>query len=95
MFDVNNWLNRTLPNGRITKEYLCFLIFANGGFDVTGWGFISTGLNFHQRGLEQNEALDLIRHSAFIEGLVAAGIDFHSVFKPIYEEYCKQVENKA
>ncbi len=85
-FDVHGWLNQTLTSGQILHRRLSFLVTANGGFDVRGWGCISSG-NGHQQGLEQNDALELIYWDGFISGLVAAGVNFHDAFYPIFQSY--------
>jgi len=90
---LEQWLNEVLSNGKIRKDYICYLVYANRGFEVYGWGFTSSDKFGHPVGLEKNEALDLIMATGFIDGLVACGIDFHSVFKPIYKEYCFKVLN--
>lgn len=91
-FDINAWLNSDY-NGKPFHERLCFLVVANGGFNVSGWGFISHG-GGHQQGLEQDDALELITVSAFMRGLEAAGVNVGGAFKPYYDEYVKRLETE-
>lgn len=86
MFDSKAWLEETLQSGIVRHERLCFLVTANGGFDVHGWGFIGFG-GVHQQGLEQNEALELMCVTAFMNGLEAAGVKVFDTFKPYFDAY--------
>lgn len=53
-----NWLDR-----------LAELVHVNGGPNVRGWGFISSGNRLYGRfGLEQNEAMSLMSQWAFATG---------------------------
>ncbi len=79
-FNVEDWLNAPY-NGKPFSDRLCFLLEANSGPNVYGWDKI-TYVNGHQYGLEMNDALELMRCVAFIEGLKTAGID---VFPAIHK----------
>ncbi len=85
-FDVDAWLNQDLPSGQLLHQRLSFLVTANGGFSVRGWGILSYG-GGHQRGLEQDDALELIQWAAFLDGLAAAGVSIHDAFYPLFQEY--------
>lgn len=86
MFDAKAWLEESLATGYLRHERICFLVTANGGFNVFGWGFISS-VDGHQRGLDQNDALDLMTISAFMKGLEAAGVKVFDTLKPYFDAY--------
>ena len=86
MIDTQAWLNEPLQNGELRYKRLCFLITANGGLSVSGWGFLSFG-DGHQRGLEQDEALELMQWGAFMNGLEAAGVKILADLRPYLEAY--------
>ncbi len=97
MFDIDQWLNETMTiRDRILDadltmprhERLCFLVMANGGFVVRGWGTIDNGgPGGHQRGLEQDDALDLMRIGEFLNGLETAGVDWSAKLRPVFDAY--------
>lgn len=89
MFDIHEWLNKE-SNGVLCHEYISRLVFANGGFDVRGWGVIDYRGGV-QRGLDQNDALSLIEIKGFLSGLEACGIDWPSALKPYFDNYTRQV----
>jgi hypothetical protein len=94
MFDPQAWLNDTLPDGQPRHRRLCFLVTANRGFSVGGWGIIAYG-GGHQEGLDQGDALDLMQYSAFIHGLECAGVDFRSAFLPYLTAYQAELAGAA
>jgi len=69
-------------------QRLSYLIAANGGPNVKGWGVLSSH-NGHQMGLEQSEAIELIQLNAFILGLDFLGVDTGKIFKPYFDQYVK------
>lgn len=90
-FDCEKWLNeptnhRGTFNGKPLHQYLSYLIVANGGLEVHGWGFLSYGSG-HQCGLEQNEALSLLELVAFMRGLESGGVLIFDTFKPHFDAY--------
>lgn len=93
-FDIEQWLNEPLRNGQPRHRRIAFLVVANDGFDVRQWGCISYGSG-HQRALDQDEALELMQWSAFMEGLAAAGVDVHSAFLPKFQAYKSEIEQPA
>lgn len=93
-FDLDAWFNETTyPTlGKNNKDLLCYLVYTNGGFKVDSFGVIEERNTVtHSLGLEQNEALILIKFHGFIEGLEKAGIDFYTPFQVVYDEYLKQL----
>lgn len=90
-FDIEKWLNAPLQNGQPRYRRIAFLVVANGGFDVRQWGIISYGSG-HQQGLDQNDALELLQWSAYMDGISACGIDVHSAFWPKYQAYRSEIE---
>lgn len=86
MFDIYKWLNEE-HDGVPRHTQISRLVFANGGFDVYGWGIISTGADGITRGLDQSEALLLMRIGSFLNGLEACGVDWSGAFKPHYDAY--------
>lgn len=91
MFDTQAWLNEPLKDGAPRHKRLCFLITANGGLQVRGWGFIGYG-NGHQSGLEQEDALELMQWSAFMDGLEAADVEVLAALRPYFEAYQAEFE---
>lgn len=87
MFDIQAWLNEPLKDGTPRHRRLCFLITANGGSVVRGWGILSFTPGKHQYGLEQDDALELMQASSFLNGLEAAGINVGEALRPYYEAY--------
>lgn len=94
--DIGAWLlepitvrNQYKPDEIVPRhQRLSQLISANGGIEVSGWGIMDNGgPGGHIRGLEQNQALELIYYSGIIAGLEMAGVDFHSIFMPYLEAY--------
>lgn len=86
LFSTDAWLNEPLKDGTPRHKRLCFLITANGGLQVRGWGVLSFG-DGHQRGLEQDDALELMQWSAFMDGLEAAGVEVLTALRPYFESY--------
>ena len=77
-----------------TWKRISFLVAANGGWRVGGWGFLSYG-GGHPRGLDQNDAIDLIRYEAFFNGATMFGNcapfdDFHPYYMRYVEENDRQ-----
>ena len=91
MFDAQEWLN-TMMQDSVTPRHrrLCFLITANGGLRVHGWGVTTHGEGSHQKGLDQDDALDLLQWGAFMDGLEVAGIRIHEALIPYYDAYQKE-----
>ena len=86
MFDVKEWLEELLESGQPRHERLSFLVTANRGLEVSSWGFLSH-YRGHQSGLEQEEALELLQYSAFLEGLACAGVEIYAPFKSYFDKY--------
>ena len=99
-FDVDAWLNEpvTVTNRILDAradmprhQRICFLLMANGGFDVHGWGTISYGgPGGHQQGLEMNDAIELIQVASFLAGVRATGIDWNAVLLPYFTAYVER-----
>lgn len=81
-FDVASWLDETMSSGQRRGDRICQLYVANDGFEVIQWGIIDN-VNGRQRGLDQEEALELLYISGFVHGLAAAGVPFFCAF-PVY-----------
>ncbi len=77
--------------------YLSYLVVANGGWRVHGWGFLSTGEHGHRRGLEQNEALHLIEMSGVMLGwCMALDVKFFALFNNhLIDPYHKCFERES
>ena len=86
MFNLQEWLNELTWDGLPRHERICFLLEANGGPTVHGWGFISHGVG-HQRGLEQDDALELMQVMAFLNGLDAMGARVGETLDPLIAAY--------
>lgn len=98
-FDLSKWLNEEVEHTQHLEtrkvprhQYLCFLVYANGGFDVNTWGCLMSHGVGHQRGLDQNDALALMQFSSFFSGLEAGGVNWSDVFKPYFDAYKAQYE---
>ena len=99
MFNATEWLEEeitvshecggeeTMPRHR----RLAFLVYANGGFTVRGWGFLSWN-GGHQSGLEQDDALALMELGAYMYGATDAGVDLFEAFKPYFDAYVAAVQ---
>lgn len=70
---------------------LSFLVYANGGLTVRGWGFLSDR-NGHQDGLEQDDALALMELAAYMAGATDAGVNLIGAFRPYFDAYVAEVE---
>src|SRR6267142_673756 len=98
-FDCDAWLNEPTKGaghsfeGRPLHEFICYLVVANGGFSVHGWGFLSYG-GGHKRGLEQNEALHLIALGSYMNGLDTAGVPIYDKFEPYFKAYLAKLEKE-
>ena len=68
---------------------LFWLVSRNGGWDVTGWGVTSSAGLFGS-GLEQNDALQLLQHAAFIDGLSCGSGE--NVYDQTIDAYEKFIE---
>ncbi len=89
------WLEEDCNQGGKIHERICFLVYANGGFDVGSWGCLSGGGlgDSHQRGLDQNDAINLIGINGFFNGAGLYDFDPHIVFFENYlEAYCDKVK---
>lgn len=73
-FDVDAWLDETMRDGTVRADRICFLYVANNGFHFQGWGSIDC-FEGHQLGLTQDEAIEWVYITGFINGLMSAGID--------------------
>jgi hypothetical protein len=74
---------------------LCFLVAANDGWVVSGWGYIMVGLGGHQQGLHQNEAFTLIDLYGVFKGLELAGVPAMKLFHDNYlTPYVRALEEK-
>jgi hypothetical protein len=89
-FDPQGWLLEDVGEGQPRHDRLCFLLVANNGFRVHGWGVLSWRDGGHQCGLEQNDAIELMRYESFIDGLHAGGVDVLTPFDPYYKKYLER-----
>lgn len=88
---VREWLDKTSIRGTPMRERLSYLLACNGGkLTVTSWGFIGCNDAGHQVGLEQDEALELIYLSGFIDGLAMVGVDVFEHHKKYFHEYARK-----
>lgn len=88
MINLDDWLNELGRDGQTPRhQRLCFLIMANGGLRVGGWGIICHDGSGHQRGLEQDDALELMQAVAFMMGLDAADVPVFERLKPYMDSY--------
>ena len=86
MFNLQEWLNEPAREGLPRHERICFLLEANGGPNVYQWGVLSFG-DGHQRGLEQDDALELVQVTAFLSGLEAMGAPVAETLDPLIAAY--------
>lgn len=93
MFDVEEWLNKIQKDGNPLHRRISFLVTANGGFEVGSWGYIAHG-GIHQQGLEQEDALELMQISAFMQGLDAAEVPVLDKFMPHFKEYQEEIKQR-
>ncbi|MFA7269954.1 MAG: hypothetical protein WC073_11465 [Sterolibacterium sp.] len=91
MFNLQEWLNEPTHEGLPRHERICFLLEANGGPNVRQWGITSFG-GGHQRGLDQDDALELMQATAFLSGLEAMGAPVAEVLYPLITAYRAQHE---
>ena len=91
MQDFNELMNRESPQGGSIGDRISFLVRANNGFNVTGWGFISYS-NDHQYGLEQNDAIELLEWCSKFDGMEFAGLPAFELFKPFYDAYNQKMK---
>lgn len=98
-FNCKEWLEIEIevrdPYQQMRKmprwERICFLMAANGGTAVvSSWGFLSGYKNGHRRGLEQDQALELIFYYGFINGLLAVEVPIHVAIEGYLTEYIKK-----
>lgn len=96
-FDLAAWLAEPVDGKPQTTraDHLCYLLYANGGWQVRGWGVLSWTAGGHQQGLEQDEAIALIAYGGFVQGLVAAGVPFHALFIPTFKAYREKYEPES
>lgn len=97
---IKNWLLEEVevraPYEPVRKEprrrRISFLLAANGGWNVTNWGFITTyNDSAHRRGLEDvREGLELMSYFAFFNGIDFAGFDAKASFYLYFDEYLKE-----
>lgn len=71
MNKIEQFFEELDQEGNPKWQRIFFLERANGSFIVNSWGYISYGKG-HQRGLEQEDALELMQASAFISGMEKA-----------------------
>ena len=88
------WLEEDCNQGGKIHERICFLVYANVGFTVNSWGCLSYGGqgDNHQRGLEQSDAINLIKIEGFFDGAGLYDFDPHIVF---FENYFKAYGDKV
>ncbi len=92
--DARTFLGATMRVKRWQR--LLWLVACNGGsWQVHSWGCIGGGDPF-QSGLEQNDAIELMRSEAFIEGASAVvGSSIFDYLFPTFEKFVKDVEAQA
>ncbi len=83
--EFDAWLDSPSTHGVSMSERICFLVAANGGWEVSGWGCLSW--HKHQMGLEQGDAIALIHLHGYFCGMEAAGFDAREHFLPRFKEY--------
>lgn len=72
-----------------------WLVACNGSWQIGGWGAIRGGHPF-PRGLDQNEAIELISFEAFFQGASAvAGINLFDLLLPAFKKFVEDVEAQA
>jgi len=86
MLNLQEWLNESTRDGLPRHERICFLLEANSGPNVHQWGILSYG-DGHQRGLEQDDALELMQVTAFLSGLEAMGAPVGETLAPLIYAY--------
>lgn len=63
------------------------LALVNGGLDVGGWGVISSGGPCGRRGLDQEEACELMHWAGVLHGMVLCGVEIDEFLAPYIEEW--------
>ena len=61
---------RADPHGPTFLERMAELISVNGGLNVSGWGVTQSGGTYGRQGLNQGEALELLKINGFLLGVV-------------------------
>jgi len=94
-FSIEDWLQENIGSGKKRHEELCYLIKANGGLNVVSWGYISNGNGGHREGLEQNEALKLIKYEGFVTALESVGLgrEFDNIFGRYFDKYVERFKS--
>jgi hypothetical protein len=94
MLNPQEWLNEVVEHEtwqgveRMPRHRrLCFLVYANGGFGMHGWGYLSFTDGGHQSGLEQEDAMALMQYNAYMTGAADAGVNIFDAFKPYWDAY--------
>lgn len=82
------WLQTPLDDGRTVLSRFAELIEVNGGLRVCGWGFMSSGGIYGRRGLEQEEALELLFMSGMLEGFMRAENRMH------FDEFMNRIKSE-
>ncbi len=83
------------PGDKLLYERIAWLVKANGGFEIMGWGFMSYQ-GVWQQGLDQNDALHLMQFKAYFDGISAhAGFNAYDLFEPYFEQYVERIERES
>jgi len=86
-----------VPASPTRLQVIAALIDMNGGPEVHGWGLMQVGVGLYGRtGLCQNEALDLLRLMAHVNGMLSAtdGAEGEPFGHAVTEEWDRVRENK-
>jgi hypothetical protein len=73
---------------------LAYLLYCNGGFEVTGWGTTGYSGGIFKQGVTQDEALELIELNGVIGGASWYDLSFNTVFMPKMDAWIKELNEK-
>lgn len=69
-------------------ERIAYLFACNGGFEVYQCGIIISDGSAFKKGLDQNEAIELMRFNAFLQGVeLLLGEAIHRILAPLIDKY--------
>jgi len=83
--ETDQWSH--LPPTHPVWWQLFYLIVCNGGWNVGGWGVISSMGGPFKQGLEQNEAIQLIYYKGWADGATVAGVDVYAALEQPFKRF--------
>jgi hypothetical protein len=104
--NLSDWLHEPVPHREDTLsiavsipryERIGFLLGCNGGrWNVSQWGIVGYNGGPFRQGLEQDEALELMYYSAFLDGVTLAlgGDAVRDIVRPIIDQYFRLSQSR-